>query len=346
LDQVGLVTRSGLRALTLTTRKKSVTFTLPKVLNLSLEDTKQVNRGNIGAVADRLLEDLFLLKTDSRHYLTIDGLDDIYLSKPTQYEAVAALIVSAHRLNLQLRRRGLPIKILVMCRTDLFERVPGANTNKIRQDSAIQLDWYENTRHPESVRLVQLANLKARVREPSLTEIFQQYFPNPLRVGRRNNSTLRYLLDFSRHTPRDFLQLLKYIQQSAPESGRLSDDHVLNGIRNYSRDYFVPEIKNELSGPLATDEVALLWSLLGTCPIRRFTFEYVRSMANEPRFADFDLVRALSLLFDCSAIGHHQQNAQGKVYYGFKFRNRHASLDLSRQLIMHRAVGQALGIPF
>ena len=33
-----------------------------------------------------------------------------------------------------LREIGLNVKILVLCRSDLFERVSGANKNKIRQD--------------------------------------------------------------------------------------------------------------------------------------------------------------------------------------------------------------------
>ena len=63
--------------------------------------------------------------------LFIDGLDEILTHSELQFPALAALISEASRLNDDLRAAYKPFKCVVLCRTDLFDRLPGANKNKI-----------------------------------------------------------------------------------------------------------------------------------------------------------------------------------------------------------------------
>jgi hypothetical protein len=344
LRDADLLETGSLRSLTLASRKKSVSFTLPKVFQLSMEDRKQVERGNVTLLAERLLNVLSAVSAESQHYIALDGLDDLDLAKDSQQEALSALLMSAHRLNLRLRDAQVPVKFLVMCRTDLFEALPGANTNKLRRDVALELDWYSDTRHPEATSLVRLATFKARVAEPAIDDVFRRYLPTYL-DGQRKVQTIRHLLEFTRHTPRDFLQLLKFVQESAPESSPLTIDHVLNGLRNYCRDYFMSEIRNEISGPLSPNDVTQVFEVLGALGQRRFDFEQLVATSQQTgRYRGPDLRVVLRLLFNCSAIGNWQSRARHD-FFSFKYRNRHATLDLSRRFILHRAISRALGIP-
>ena len=67
------------------------------------------------------------VRSNGHHYLIIDGLDDIMTSREVQFKSLAALIFEVQRLNKLLSDREVPAEIILLCRTDLFERIPGTN---------------------------------------------------------------------------------------------------------------------------------------------------------------------------------------------------------------------------
>ena len=103
------------------------------------------------------------------------------------------------------------------------------NKNKICQDSSILLDWYHDPRAPEECMLVKLANLRANLSDSSVSNIFSSYFPEY--IG--NEKAAHYLLDRTRHSPRDFIQLLKEIQKASVVGRGLIDYSTIQaGILN------------------------------------------------------------------------------------------------------------------
>jgi len=192
---------------------------------------------------------------------------------------------------------------------------------------------------------MRLANLKVGARHREVGDLFTRFFPDRLRVGQQQFHTLNYLIEHTRHTPRDFVQLLKALQKFAPPGGPLTSDGVLSGIRRYCVDYFVPEIKDELTGPLTPGDVDLLFGLLGSLRRRKFDMDTIEAVADgDGRYRGLDTARALGLLFEASAIGNQQTRYAGAPYYTFKYRNRHSQLDLTRRMIMHRALGKAMNL--
>jgi len=75
--------------------------------------------------------------------------------------------------------------------------------------------------------------------------------------------TINFLLSQTRQTPRDFLQLLGNIQRFATD-GEITQKQILSGVGTYSFDYFLPEIKDELVGYFAPQEVDLAMRLLAS----------------------------------------------------------------------------------
>jgi len=69
------------------------------------------------------------------------------MNKEVQYKSLSALVYETDRLKITFMNNGVGAKIIILCRTDLFERLPGPNKNKIRQDSSYEIDWY---RRPSS----------------------------------------------------------------------------------------------------------------------------------------------------------------------------------------------------
>lgn len=111
------------------------------------------------------------------HFLVIDGLDDILTSREIQYLSIAALINEVKDLNLYFRRCSLPLKIIVLCRTDIFERLPDANKNKIRRDCSYSFTWYkEGEDTQKACGLIDIVNKRGRLVYPEISDVIGDFF--------------------------------------------------------------------------------------------------------------------------------------------------------------------------
>lgn len=269
LERIGLMPTPSVQEIVRKSSSRSFKASLPKVVETDfgrqIEGQGTVGVGTLVEVLKRILT---RFESQSKHFLVIDGLDDILLEGKVQYESLAALVLEASRLNLAFREARAPFKVVVLCRTDIYERLPGPNKNKIRQDSAVHLDWYHDPSHPDRSALVALANMKARVTYADIKDVMLEYLPGLITNGPRTRAldTRKFLLNHTRHTPRDLLQLLKQIQIFAPKEPRtLTVEQVRSGVRSYSVNYFLPEIKDELVGHISIEQIDAGFTVLGTC---------------------------------------------------------------------------------
>jgi len=291
----------------------------------------------------RLLRDAVMqFPTTSRHVLFIDGLDEILTQQQLQFEALAALVSQASKLNDDMRAAGKPFKVVVLCRTDIFDRLPGANKNKIRRDSSEALEWFDDPRDPDRTRLAQLVNLRAQRSLPRELNVFDEFFPATV----DERPVRRFLLEHTRHLPRDVLQLMKSMQRFAPaaDSGRLSEEQVKSGIRDYSNDYFLPELRDELHGYLDSAAIDVSVKLLASLAMPRFTMEDLKRQADRLRVGSVDLDRLVHTLFECSGVGMIDQRGPGRPIVTFKYRNRNAMLIPGMRILVHPGAWKALNI--
>lgn len=279
-------------------------------------------------------------RTAAKHFLVIDGLDEILSSRGIQYKSLYALIYEVSQLNELFSKSGLGFKILVLCRTDLFDRTPGPNKNKVRQAYAVEIDWYHDPNDPQNSLLVRAANLRASLSLGRKCDVFNEFFPREI----HRYPAMQYLLDMTRHTPRDFLQLLTYIKRFA-KNGKLSDDGIKSGLREYSIKYFYPEIHDELSGYATEAEITAVIEALGRIGRRDFSYQELLTdiLAESRRIEDDRLLEICRVLFDCSAIGNIDY-VGGNTFYSFKYRNRLASFTKSKKIGIHRGLWKALNV--
>lgn len=258
-------------------------------------------------------------------------------------------MVAVGRLNGKLKSAGLNAYVVVLCRSDIFDRLPGANTSKYRQDSAFALSWYQDIKDPRSSYLLALANRKASVEAPTVGDIFRRFFPPTFRLesGRRFD-TVEYLLDYTRHTPRDFLRLLTYIGEAAKSraaTGTLPSSVIEAGVHNYAVDYFVGEMTNELYGFLPVESIELTKRLLrGLRRHRFYVHELEKKIASSSQYASFPVHDALTQLYEASVIGNAVV-ATNTTHIRFKYRNPHQTLDFDMQLVLHNALVNAFNTP-
>lgn len=142
LQQVGLMPGQSLSRLAKVSSERSFGATLAKVLlqrKSNYEQREEVVANAVEYLQNRVKQ----LRSSRTNILVLDGLDEVLLANETQYNVLSALIESVDRLNRFLRREGAPAKVVVLCRTDIFDRLPSANKNKMLQTYAIELDWYQ-----------------------------------------------------------------------------------------------------------------------------------------------------------------------------------------------------------
>jgi len=293
-------------------------------------------------------------RTQNKHIIIVDGFDDLLRRRNLQFDALGALIFEANRLNALFSRHRIPAKLILLCRTDLFERLPGPNNNKIRQDFAISLDWYHDGR-PEESPLVRLINLRASLKWGQEINVFRNFLPIALQadkpphattnmIVRSGGSTMQQLLDHTRHVPRDMIMLFKKLQELSGDDP-MSPGQVFDAMVAFSKSYFVQEIKDELDGQVSTDEIARAFRLFSTVRKRVVRYRELEDRAKKLKYpVSFALDHILPLLFDCSAIGNIDAPVGSGAGSTFKFRNRFASFDESRLIVFHRALWECLDL--
>ena len=322
--------------------KKGFRFKLPGGLAEYSDSEAGVKALNdIPDFVESLKQVLCGIRSRSKHYLIIDGLDDVVTSRNIQNKSISALIFEVGRLNAMFSQAGVPVKIILLCRTDMFEWVPGPNKNKIRQDFANELDWYSDPSDPDSSELIRIANMRCKRSLGEGFDLFREFFPGAI----HNNPISSALLEMTRHTPRDFLRLLHYIQKYWLRHGKISLPAINSGMRAYSIRYFLPEIRDELSGHASPAEIAAIVEALGRVGKRDFRLGELidASRAGATPLEAEKVHDVVNSLFQCSALGNIQREG-GRTHYTFKYRNRHSSFNEGKTIMLHRGLWKALNL--
>jgi hypothetical protein len=340
LHELGLMPLSDLALLVATSSKQSFKASLPRLLEYSTERVSASQDLQLHQIVMSLRRAVTAFPTDNRHVVFIDGLDSIVTQRELQFQSLAALMHEASALNMLFRRSGRPFKFVVLCRTDIFDRLPGANINKIRQDESVSLTWFDVPGEPDRTRLLRLVNLRARQSLGRRVDVFAEFLPPE--VSERDTRTL--LLDHTRHTPRDVVQVLRKLQQHAGGAERLSARQVKSALRAYSIEYFLPELRNELAGYLEPDDIDKSLTLLTSLHRARITFADLERAAAELELVPLDLHVLVRALFDASCIGTVSETPGRRPHYTFKYRNPMATIVPGQPMRIHPGALKGLNI--
>lgn len=341
LRRLGLIPTPELNFLVRTSAKKSFKLKLPKIFGFDHQVTSTSQDLQLPQAVNALKRAANGFKTQSRHVLFLDGLDEVLGQRDLQFQALAALMAAATRLNNGFRAEGKPFKIVVLCRTDIYDRLPGANMNKIRQDHAEALNWYDDPGHPDQTRLVRLVNLRAGRSLGRKADVFSEFLPNDIN-GRESR---KEVLDQTRHTPRDIVQLFTYLQKFTRKEGALTPKQVRSGFRAYSIDYFLPEIRNELHGYLSSVEIPKVEQLLTEVGSQHFRIVDLETVqASNTDLAALDVKSMAHVLFDCSVLGFVERRNGSIPVRTIKYRNPYSQLQLGKMMWIHPAACRALNI--
>lgn len=91
--------------------------------------------------------------------------------------------------------------------------------------------------------------------------VFDAFLPKEVVHGQ---PTVKTILENTRHTPRDLIQAMRRIAEMS-RGPIATEREVLAALRNYSVDYMIREIKDELCGLVPQEEAERSLQLLSMC---------------------------------------------------------------------------------
>jgi hypothetical protein len=137
LKQLGLLPNPNLSEAVTATSDKSFSLKLSTIVG-SIEATFKTakRREDLPFFIERLKLVASRFHSTNKHLLIIDGFDELLRRGTLQYDALSGLVFESNRLNMEFATAKSSAKVILLCRTDLFERLPSPNKNKIRQNAA------------------------------------------------------------------------------------------------------------------------------------------------------------------------------------------------------------------
>jgi len=339
--QLGLFPVLNISSLVKKTSTTTVSATIES-LGISHSISEKCADADIEMLTDYIITIICSIKEVRPRLIIIDELDDILTPNGRQFENIAALIKEVKDLNSYFKRNNVLVKILVLCRTDMFERLPGQNLNKIKQDNSFTFTWYrEGVNCNEDSDLIRLVNKRARLTYPNIQDVFSQFFPEKY----DGKDIYSALLDHTRHTPRDVVQLMNFIKNHCDEK-TVSINAISKAVKEYSMEYFKQEISNELAGYFSGPAIEAVFNALSSIRRQKFTFQqFVEKCNLYPALVSVDAFEIMRVLYDCSAVGHiHFYKENGSTRVLFKYRNRVSAFNPDDKILLHRGLWKALNV--
>lgn len=252
--------------------------------------------------------------TDSRHIVSIDGLDSFFFEASDEWSSLSGLMQAISSVNKALTSVGLPINVVTAVRSDILDVLPGPEINKLKNHS-VYLDWHKNGIGAKN-ELWNLVSRKASASKPEIKNIVNQYLGKPFAKGSHSDMS-EYLLDNTRLLPRDLVAMLVELQKAFKRPGEVPQANAITAVQKYCSEYFVGEIFDNLAGVLPASHARQLGNFkdaLRTTPTRRFSFEYmVKELDGE--LTSGQIKALLKQMFETGGIG-----IQNGSYTDFVFR--------------------------
>jgi hypothetical protein len=298
-------------------------------------ETESLSAGQVGEAVFKLVLDA---TTPNRHLLSIDGLDKAITQNEAYWQTLAALIRVADQMNRQLANTRHAY-VMIMCRSDVFRKVAFADGPKIAADSSETIEWGAEAADPRSVELWEYLANKAEI---SVGELFA-YLPRSVKVGDQGAvSTDRYILDFTRYTPRDMSVLFRQLQK-VHTTGAIQGASVRKAGDQFASTHLLQEVLAEATGLLPQQVIERIPNVLSSLK-RTFTRSQFEAAISAAGIAEqTDTQRLGEYLFLQGAIGNYRPDVQ---YFQFYHRRDAYTFAIHGPWVMHTGLAYALNVPW
>lgn len=277
--------------------------------------------------------------------MVLDGLDDILRNKDFSIEIITGLLRAANEINNFFYKKALNFKIIVLIRSDILDKCRDPDISKIKLASKINLSWKPGSSNYESdlAKLV-LARFRMEGDTRSFLQIWHSYFP--LQIDDKNS--LAYMLDNTLYKPRDMLMFFSLAQRMIADSDeQISEYEFKLLLTQYSEEYFVGHMQDELTGFLPDEAINELQSVISKIGSRRFSYEaFSEEMSQHKEFENILPEDVLKLLFERGYIGQYRKRPDHpKEEFLFQTHiNPSAKYEKEDDCVLHRGLIRAFGV--
>lgn len=334
LESVGLLPSKDLSHVVNIISKKEIHVNFGMIKGRSSRES--ITGPDIMKLRSNLLNAVYDADVSKKYLLIIDGVDDVLTKREKHMRILSSLLYTCKMMNEKFAKENSKMKIVILYRTDILDRLENPNKTKIINDYGMILDWYKDVRDIKETNLYRLINLRAKISLNRDVDVFTEFFPEEI----NGKNTANYVLDNTRHTPRDIIMLMNKIQDASKRT--ISKNSITNGIRDYSNDYFLGEIKDSLAELVNKNDVENVFKSIMIVGKLKTTIKELKETSTAANFdANFDVV--LPMLFEVGAIGNIR-HINGEELYTFKYRNRHLSFNPLEDIAIHLGLRNALSI--
>ena len=290
----------------------------------------------LGWITNRMISVLEKTYINTRLYLLIDGVDDLLRLKKNQVEILSSLIRSVNKLNTIFVEKKINIKNIIFLREDILAKASDPDINKIKRDGSIPLSWSSDTDD-----LKKIANLRLGLSSDNTVD-------NLFAGSYDSKQPWDAILEHTLYKPRDILEFLRTCQTLYPNEEKLTVSQIRKALKKYSSDYFIEEMKNELSGYVSDEIIAIVPTIFQKIGSNRFTtssiVDAVKPSFGKNRTVETDVRQLLLVLFEAGYIGQLVKTNRNTDSVVFKYRNPTASIDYSQSFLIHRGIQKGLGV--
>ena len=272
---------------------------------------------------------------DKRFFLIIDGLDDALRGNQFSSDIITGLIRAADYINTYLAHSAIHFKIIVLLRTDIFELCRDPDLTKMKRDVTINLSW-----NKDDLKEIVIKRIQNKYPQYKSFESFWDAFA-PQMYKDKKSMTILFELTLLR--PRDILQFFIECQNLYGNQSRIRLSDFTSVIASYSKEYFISEMKDELTGILPDTIVTAIPSLFSELGKRTFFEEELQEIIL-PSGIDITARKLLETLYQSGYIGQIRPREGGNRFVSFIHVNPYDKFSPKEKCIIHRGLVKAVNI--
>lgn len=282
---------------------------------------KSIYTDNWVTFINEITDEISKLRLSNNHYLFIDGID----SRPSDIDfesyssCVYPLIRAVYEVNTTIfsrikdRNKGR-LQIILLSRLDIFLQAGLSNPGSKLRDNCAYIDWNTKDDNYENSKIYSLVNNILSQQDNTLN--WKSFFDYNISRGNDSFYSFTYFLRLTTGKPRDFIKILKILQELCKHSNNQPDAAIIEDDefqKAYST-YFIDKLRTALSFTYKTEEIDELFSFLrslGKRYMKKSELEIVYNNYNHKdkliqSFKDFNGL--LKLLFDNDMICVREKN--------------------------------------
>ena len=259
---------------------------------------------NINITIEKMISLLKASKKNKKIYITIDSLD-FFLSNnnPNGLTYVLSLINASRELNSMLKQASISLKTILFIREEMFSDLVFHDKNKLKKDCSIVLKW-EHDNNPKNSDIFNMLYSRFRCSgynrsvDDFIKELNHYFEPTKYDFFSR-------FMEISLNRPRDILMYLKCCKEICGKKEQLDVNDLKRIDHAFSEEYFMDEVKDELTGHFNDEFIRDLSDILYKLPEDRFSYNTWREIVlrHNESFDDSLVNDSLKRMYEFGFIG-------------------------------------------